>query len=137
MSACKNFLKAKKGINPITIVILLATLVLMTIGIVFVWMTLMNRAGNAIFIQNVRFEESQTIIDVQNTGDGAVTLESVIVGNETFSVTVTNCKVNFIDTKIIEKGQTAEITINRGYSTRVHIKIYCTDGTSHEMDWQP
>jgi len=137
VNVCKNFLKAKKGINPIIIIVLLATLVLMTIGIVFVWMTLMSKAGNAIFIQNVRFEESKTIIYVQNIGDGTVTLESIIIENDTFSINATNCIVNFIGTTVVPKGQTAEITINQGYSTRVHMKVFCIDGISHEMDWQP
>ena len=40
-------------------------------------------------------------------------------------------------TTTLETGQTAAITVNRGYSQKVHIKVSCSDGTFYEGDWTP
>jgi hypothetical protein len=130
-------IKEKKGIHPITTAILLVIILLAISGIVYIWITIQNRTGNAIFIQSVKFEQTKTIIYVQNTGYSTVTIDSVQINNQTFSIHITNCTVASQETTMIQQGQTAVITITRLYNERVHIKVYCKDGTFNEGDWQP
>jgi hypothetical protein len=129
-------MKEKKGVHPVTIAILLITTLLIIGGIIYVWMIIQNRASNAIYIQNVEFGQTKTIIYVQNIGNGTVTIGSVQIDNETFNIGTTNCTVASQETTTVTQGQTAVITINHPYNKRVHIRVICRDGTSHET-WQP
>jgi len=96
-----------------------------------------ERAGHAIQIANIGFEETTTTIYVQNTGEGALHLDSMTIDEDTFIITPSNCTVAAEPTTTLETGQTAAITVNRGYSQKVHIKVSCSDGTFYEGDWTP
>jgi hypothetical protein len=127
----------KKGINPIIIILLLVIILISIGGIILIWMRLEERAGHAIQIQSVRFEESETKIYVQNTGKGTVILDSLYISNEKFILSNENCAVASEETTTVKQTQTAEITINRGYQVEMHIKVICEDGTFNEADWEP
>lgn len=128
----KRHTKEKKGIQPITTAILLIVVVFAIIGIYYIWTTIQNRAGNAIFIQNVAFEQTKTIIYVQNIGTGTVTLDSVRIDQQTYNIQAANCTVDSQKTTTITQAQTAEITINQAYNEEVHIRVICKDGTFNE-----
>jgi archaellum component FlaG (FlaF/FlaG flagellin family) len=123
--------------QPVTIAILLIIILLAIVGIYYIWTTIQNRAGNAIYIQVVTFEPTKTTIYVQNVGNGTVTIDSVQINDQTFSIQNANCTVASQATTTLQQGQTAEITINQTYTERVHIKVFCKDGTFNENWYQP
>lgn len=127
----------RKGINPIITILLLAILLISIGGIILTWMSLQERAGHAVQIQSVRFEESATTIYVQNTGKGTVILDSLYVDNDKFILSTENCVVASEETTTVKETQTAEITITRGYEKEIRIKVICKDGTYNEADWEP
>jgi type II secretory pathway pseudopilin PulG len=132
-----NIFLNRKGINPLIIVIVLVIILIAMGGIVFTWMSLKERAGHAIQIQNVKFEETKTKIYVQNTGKGTVIIDSALINEERFVISKQNCIVTSQETATVEESQTAEITINQGYQRKIHIKVICKDGTVNEADWKP
>jgi hypothetical protein len=132
-----NIFLNRKGINPIIIVIVLGIILIAMGGIVLTWMSLEERAGHAIQIQNVKFEETKTKIYVQNTGKGTVIIDSALINEERFVISKQNCIVTSQETTTVEESQTAEITINQGYQRKIHIKVICKDGTVNEADWKP
>jgi len=127
----------RKGINPIITILLLAILLISIGGIIFIWISLEERAGHAVQIQSVRFEESMITIYVQNTGKGTVILDSVYIDNDKFILSKENCRVASEETTTVKETQTAEITITRGYQNEMRIKVICKDGTYNEADWEP
>ena len=132
-----NIFLNRKGINPIIVVIVLVIIFIAMGGIVFIWMSLEERAGHAIQIQNVKFEETKTRIYVQNTGKGTVIIDSALINEKRFVISKQNCIVASQETATVEESQTAEITINQGYQRKIHIKVICKDGTFNEADWKP
>ncbi|MCK4252386.1 hypothetical protein KAX97_13135 [candidate division WOR-3 bacterium] len=127
----------RKGINPIITILLLAIPLIAIGGIILTWMSLQERAGHAVQIQSVRFEESTITIYVQNTGKGTVILDSLYIDNDKFILSKENCVVASEETTTVKETQTAEITINRGYQNEICIKVICKDGTYNEADWKP
>jgi hypothetical protein len=127
----------RKGINPIITLILLVILLISMGGIILTWMSLEERAGHVVQIQNVRFEESAITIYVQNTGKGTVILDSLYIDNDKFTLSEENCIVASEETTTVKETQTAEITITRGYQKEIHIKVICKDGTYNEANWEP
>lgn len=127
----------KKAVNPIITVIIIVILLISIGGIILTWMSLEERAGHAIQIQSVSFEESQITVYVQNTGKGTVILDSLYLDNDQFILSEEDCTVASEETTTVKETQTAEITINRGYQKEIHIKVICRDGTYHEADWKP
>jgi dTDP-glucose pyrophosphorylase len=127
----------RQGVNPIIIVIILVILLISIGGIILIWMNIEERAGHAIQIQSVSFEESQITVYVQNTGKGTVILDSLYLDNDRFILSEEDCIVASEETTTVKETQTAEITINRGYQQEIHIKVICRDGTYHEADWKP
>jgi len=127
----------RKGINPIITLLLLIILLISIGGIILTWMSLEERAGHALQIQSVRFEESEITIYVQNTGKGTVILDSLYIDNDKFRLSEENCIVASEETTTVKETQTAEITITRGYQKEIHIKVICQDGTYNEADWKP
>ena len=135
MIRCQCLLRSRKGLHPISALIFLIAILLVLIGIISLWVTMKERAGHAIQIQSVTFEESRTRIYVQNVGRGTVILESVHVNDEKMSVYGSNNQE--YSTITIKAGQTAEIIINHAYKEKVKIKITCKDGTFIEAEWGP
>jgi len=134
----RDFFREKKGIHSVTVAILLITLIVVTAGVIYLWMMVEKSAGNSIYIQSiVSSEGSKTKIYVQNIGNGTVTIDSVQINGTNFKIYPSNCTVISEETTIIEEGQTAEITINQAYKEEVHISVVCKDGTFHELDWRP
>lgn len=129
--------KGRKGILPVTAVILLLTVGVVIVGVAFMWMSMSQRAGHAIQLDNVHFDTSKTIIYVRNIGEGTVTLDSVHIEANSFLVTTANCTVGTEPSTTITQGSTAEIIVNQAYTQKVHIKVICTDGTFIEGDWKP
>jgi len=127
----------RKGINPIITILLLAIPLIYIGGIILTWMSLQERAGHAVQIQSVRFEESTITIYVQNTGKGTVILDSLYIDNDKFILSKENCVVASEETTTVKESQTAEISINRGYQNEICIKVICKDGTYNEADWKP
>ena len=127
----------KKAVNPIITVIIIVILLISIGGIILTWMSLEERAGHAIQIQSVRFEDATTTIYVQNTGKGNVVLDSLIIDNNDFKLSEDNCVVASERTTTVKETQTAEITITQGYQKEIHIKIVCRDGTYNETNWEP
>jgi hypothetical protein len=78
-----------------------------------------------------------TKIFVQNTGVGSVTIASVQIDDQQFSISATNCAVGSEKTAILNETLTAEITIDRSYRGPIHVKVICKDGTSNELDYKP
>lgn len=130
-------IKNRKGISPITTVALLLVTLLIIGGIIYMWMSIQNRAGNAIQIQSIAKDQNKTIIYVQNIGNGVVTIDSVQINALTFSIQTANCTVASQETTTVTQGQTAMITINQAYNEEVHIRVICKDGTFYERVWQP
>lgn len=137
MTSTYNVPRGKRGIHPAAIAIIIGAALLIVVGIVYLWMTMEARAGHAIWIQNVEFKESSTLIYVQNVGEGTVTVVLVHIDAEKFNIYPSNCTIASEETTTIMEGQTAEITVNHAYREKVHIKVICTDGTSHEGYWKP
>jgi len=129
--------KEKRAIHPVTAAAIIIAMVIGVAGIVYIWMTMEAKAGNAIWIQNVRFAETETRIYVQNVGEGTVTLDSVYINGEKFSITLANCTVSYQQTTVVSKGQTAEVTVNRAFHGETRIKVVCRDGTSNEGEYKP
>ena len=126
----------RKGINPIITILLLAILLISIGGIILILISLEERAGHAVQIQSVRFEESTITIYVQNTGKGTVILDSLNIDNDEFILSKENCRVASEETTTIKETQTAEITITRGYQKEINIKVICQDGTYIEAEWE-
>lgn len=118
-------------------IIIITAVFLAIVGIVYLWKNMEVRAGHAIWIHNVEFEDSRTLIYVQNIGEGSVVVASVEIDNEEFDVSPINCIISFENTTTLKSGHTAQITVNRAYREEVHIKVVCKDGTSHQGDWKP
>ena len=135
MIRCQWLLRSRKGVHPISALIFLIAILLVLTGIIGLWVTMKERAGHAIQIQSVTFEESRTRIYVQNVGRGTVILESVHVNDEKMNVYGSNNQE--YSTITIKAGQTAEIIINHAYKEKVKIKITCKDGTFIEAEWGP
>jgi archaellum component FlaG (FlaF/FlaG flagellin family) len=100
-------------------------------------MSMEDRAGHAIQIANIGFGETTTTIYVQNVGEGSLHLDSMAIDEDAFIITASNCTVASQPTTTLEAGRTAAITVNRGYSQKIHIKVVCKDGTFIEGDWTP
>ena len=132
-----KILKNKRAVNPIIIVILLIIALAVTGGILLLWQSLENRAGHIIEIQNVNFQETQTTVYVQNTGKGAVTLDSIFMNSNKFILSEQNCKVGSQATTTLQESQTATITLNHSYQEEVTIRVVCTDGTSNKVTEKP
>lgn len=137
MTNARSFFKDKRGIHPLATIILITAVFLAIVGIVYLWKNMETRAGHAIWIHNVEFEDSRTLIYVQNVGEGSVVVASVEINNEEFNVSPINCTVSLENTTTLKSGHTAQITINQAYHEEVHIKVVCKDGTSHQGDWKP
>jgi archaellum component FlaG (FlaF/FlaG flagellin family) len=106
-------------------------------SIASIWISIQNKAGNAVWIPNVNFNQSNLIVYIQNIGEDSVTLYSLYINQEKFTITLANCIVDNQQTTEIEKGQTATVTINNSYQEKIQIRVVCTDGTSNESDWKP
>jgi hypothetical protein len=129
--------KVERGIHPVATAVLLISVLLTIAGITYIWMSMGERAGHAIQIANIGFGETKTTIHVQNVGEGSLVLDSVYMDDNRLLITPSNCTVASQQTTTMEKGQTAEITVNRGFGQKVHIKVLCRDGTFIEGDWTP
>jgi len=132
-----KLLKSRKGIAPFTLIAFLVCMVAAVVFSAYLWENVVVRVGNAIQIQHVLFKSSETIIYVQNVGEGPVTLANVYIDDEKFDVNDGNCVVNHQKTNIIPKGNTAGITIVRAYTNEIHVQVVCLDGTGHESDYKP
>jgi hypothetical protein len=137
MKRKEKTLQNKTGMHPIAMTILLITILLAVAGITYIWMTIQNRAGNAIKIQSVAFQQSATKIYIQNIGQGQVNIKLVQINNDQFEINMTNCTVASQNTTTITEGSTAEITINQAYETTVHIKVITEEGAFYESDYKP
>jgi hypothetical protein len=104
---------------------------------IYIWQTLQNNAGHSIQIQSISYQPTTTKIFVQNTGVGSVTIASVQINDQQFSVSATNCVVGLEKTAILTETSTAEITIDRSYQGPIHVKVTCKDGTFNELDYKP
>ena len=127
----------KTGLHPIATAILLITILLAIAGITYIWLTIQNKAGSAIQIQSVAFQQSSTKIYVQNIGKGQVTIKTVEINNDQFEINPANCTVATENTTTINEGATAEITINNAYKDTVHIKVVCKEGAFYESNYKP
>jgi len=132
---CQFLLRSRKGLHPISAVIFLIAILLVLMGIISLWAMMKERAGHAIQIQSVTFEESRIRIYVQNVGRGTVILESVHINDEKMNVYGSNNQE--YSEIMIKVGQTTEIIINHAYKEKVKIKITCKDGTFIEAEWGP
>jgi len=103
---------------------------------VYAWTVVMQRAGNAIQIQSVKFGASETVIYVQNVGKGTVTIESAYINQLEFNVNSTNCIVGSQKTNTVMEGQTAQITVNRAFEGTIKVRVTCSDGTFHEGEFE-
>lgn len=137
MRSTQHHAREKSGLNSISIAIILITIIIAVAGIAYIWMAILNRSGNRIYIHSVSFQQAKTAIYVQNIGNQTVTISTVQIGNEAFTIAKTNCTVGTENTTTVTPSQTAQITIDHAYNQTVHVKVICTDGTSHEADWQP
>jgi len=126
-----------KALHPATTAILLIAIIITIAGIVYIWTGIQNKAGHAIQIQSVTFQQTTTIIYVQNTGQGTVNIKTVQINNEQYPINPANCTVASENTTTIQQGATAQITITHAYIDTVHIKAICQDGTSYEADCKP
>ncbi|MGD9131804.1 MAG: hypothetical protein PVH73_09575 [Candidatus Bathyarchaeota archaeon] len=132
-----KILTNKRGLHPLTLIVLLIIAFIAVGGIAYIYLNLEQRAGHAIQIQSVNFEETKTAIYVQNTGKGAVTLSSLHIDDKEFALSEENCTVSSEDTTTVEETKTAKITVFEQYQNRINIKIVCKDGTSIEVDVEP
>lgn len=128
---------SRKGVAPLGIVAFLVVIVGAVIFIAYLWETAVVRVANAIQIQHVLFKPEEFIIYVQNVGEGPVTVVNVYIDDEQFSVNNGNCIVGQSNTNIIPKGSTAEVTIVRMYTQKIHVQVVCSDGTGIESDYKP
>lgn len=133
----RNFLRDKKGLHPASLIVFLVAALLLTVGMIYIWQTLQNNAGHSIQIQSISYQPTMTKIFVQNTGVGSVTIASVQIDDQQFSISATNCTVGSGKTTILNETSTAEITIDRSYQGPIHVKVTCKDGTSNELDYKP
>jgi archaellum component FlaG (FlaF/FlaG flagellin family) len=129
--------REKKGTQPTTTAILLIIILFVIVGIYYIWTTVQTRAGNEIRIQSIANDDGNLKVYVQNTGPSTVTIDLVQINNQTFNIQPANCTVASQQTTTIQPGQTAEITITQAITDKVHVKVFCKDGTFYEMDWQP
>ena len=132
-----TILANKRGLHPLPLTVMLIIAFIAIGGIAYIYLNVEQRAGHAIQIQNVNFEETKTTIYVQNTGKGPVTLSSLHIDDEEFALSKENCTVSSEATTTIEETKTAKITVFKQYQNRINIKIVCEDGTSIEVDVEP
>lgn len=128
---------SRKGVAPLAIVAFLVVIVGAVIFIAYLWETAVVRVANAIQIQHVLFKPEEFIVYVQNVGEGPVTVVNVYIDDEQFSVNNGNCIVGQSNTNIIPKGSTAEVTIVKMYTQKIHVQVVCSDGTGIESDYKP
>lgn len=128
---------SRKGVAPLAIVAFLVVIVGAVIFIAYLWETAVVRVANAIQIQHVLFKPEAFIVYVQNVGEGPVTVVNVYIDDEQFSVNNGNCIVGQSNTNIIPKGITAEVTIAKMYTQKIHVQVVCSDGTGIESDYKP
>jgi len=131
------FFKDKKALSPIVLSALLIVILIGFASVAYIWFSVQQKAGNAIYIQSVNFGNSNLIVYVQNVGDGFVFLDSIFIDNNRFAITLENCVVANQPTVEMEKGQTATVTINTSYHQEIYIKVVCKDGTNTENKWSP
>jgi hypothetical protein len=132
-----KILANKRGLHPLPLVVMLIIAFIAIGGIAYIYLNVQQRAGHAIQIQSVNFEETKTTIYVQNTGKGAVTLSSLHIDDEEFVLSKENCTVSSEDTITVEETKTAKITVFEQYQKRINIKIVCKDGTSIKAEFEP
>lgn len=132
-----KILANKRGLHPLPLIVLLIIAFIAIGGIALIYLNVEQRAGHAIQIQSVNFEETKTTIYVQNTGKGTVTLSSLHIDDKEFALSKENCTVSSEDTTTVEETKTAKITVFEQYQKRINIKILCKDGTSIEADVEP
>jgi hypothetical protein len=132
-----KILANKRGLHPLPLAVMFIIAFIAIGGIAYICLNVEQRAGHAIQIQNVNFEETKTTIYVQNTGKGAVTLSVLRIDDEEFVLSKENCTVSSEDTITVEETKTAKITVFEQYQNRISIKIVCKDGTSIEADFEP
>lgn len=123
--------------QAVVIAISVVAILLGSLLIVHMWNTIGERAGTAIQIQHVQFNDQDTVIYVQNVGTGTLTLHSLSIDSTTLPIAASNCRVGSEPSTIIEEGETAVITIPHIYRVNVHVKISCVDGTFIEANWNP
>ena len=128
---------SRKGVAPLAIVAFLVVIVGAVIFIAYLWETAVVRVANAIQIQHVLFKPEEFIVYVQNVGEGPVTVVNVYIDDEQFNVNNGNCIVGQSNTNIIPKGSTAEVTIAKMYTQKIHVQVVCSDGTGIESDYKP
>jgi ABC-type uncharacterized transport system ATPase subunit len=137
MRKMRCFLREKRGLNTLSLIIFLVTLVLLTVGIVYIWKTVQFNAGHSLQIASISLQPANMRIFVQNTGLGSMTIISVQIDGELFSVSAADCVVGSENTNILDESLTAEITINRVYQGPIHVRVTCEDGTFNELDYKP
>lgn len=128
--------RAKNGLSPVVVSALLIVVLIGSISVVYIWFSVQQKAGNAIYIQSVNSDDSNLIIYVQNIGEDSVEMDSIFINNDGFTVTSVNCMVANQNTTKIEKGQTAIVTINNSYHGQIHIRVVCKDGTNTMINWK-
>jgi hypothetical protein len=132
-----KILADKRGLHPLPLIVLLIIAFIAVGGIAYICLNVEQRAGHAIQIQSVNFEETRTTIYIQNTGKGTVTLSSIHIDDRKFALSKENCTVSSEGTTTVEETKTAKITVSEQYQSRINIKIVCEDGTSIEADFEP
>lgn len=128
--------RAKKALSPIIVAALLIVVFIGFISVAYLWFSVQQKAGNAIFIQNVNLVYSTLAVYVQNIGDGTVVLDSIFINEERFAVNPANCIVGSQNTTELEKGQTACVSLNNVFEGQLRIKVVCKDGTNTETNWK-
>lgn len=131
------YFRDRRALSAIVISALLIVVLIGFASVVYIWFSVQQKAGNAIYVQSVNFGDSNLIVYVQNVGDGSVILDSIFIDSNRFAITLENCVVANQPNIEMEKGQTATVTINDSYQQEIHIRVVCRDGTNTENNWSP
>lgn len=131
----RGFVKSKRGISAMMYISLFIVMILTAVFAAWIWINMSGRAGQAIQIQSVDFTDSETVIYVQNVGQGTVTMNTIYIDQQQFNVDSSNCIVNNIQTNTVLEGQTAAVTIDQAYQGTIHVKAIAS-GVIVEGDWK-
>jgi archaellum component FlaG (FlaF/FlaG flagellin family) len=115
--------------NPIVSISLSIILITAIIGIVYIWNSINQRAGQAMVIQNVVDKNGTITIFVQNIGEETIFLKNIHVDNEIIPILKEMCTINGVNTNELPKESTASISIKLDLESINQIKITGKSGT--------
>lgn len=126
-----KFLKDRHAVSPVIAVILMIAIAVTVAGIAYTWAayftgTVTNKAEKSIQIPEVYFNGENSVVYVQNTGRGQVTVAAVYVNGE----------LKWTGSETLDEGEIASIGVSLP-NDEVRVKVICEEGIMAEQVFRP